>query len=67
MFPDPKRITITMSDFDSRVTLLVEDVKRAASRPLAQLGLRLLFPVWFGMMAFVVRALVSKLESVYTY
>ena len=67
MFSDPKRITITMSDFDSRVTLLVEDVKRAASRPLAQLGLRLLFPVWFGMMAFVVRALVSKLESVYTY
>ena len=56
-----------MSDFDSRVTLLVEDVKRAASRPLAQLGLRLLFPVWFGMMAFVVRALVAKLESVYTY
>ena len=58
---------IIMSDFDSRVTLLVEDVKRAASRPLAQLGLRLLFPVWFGMMAFVVRALVAKLESVYTY
>ena len=56
-----------MSDFDSSVTLLVEDVKRAASRPLAQLGLRLLFPIWFGMMAFVVRALVSKLERVYTY
>ena len=56
-----------MSDFDSSVILLVEDVKRAAWRPLPQLGLRLMFPVWFGMMAFVVRALVSKLESVYTY
>ena len=65
MFPDQRKDI--MSDFDSRVTLLVEDVKRAASRPLAQLGLRLLFPVWFGMMAFVVRALVAKLESVYTY
>ena len=65
MFPDKRKDIMT--DFDSRVTLLVEDVKRAASRPLAQLGLRLLFPVWFGMMAFVVRALVAKLESVYTY
>ena len=56
-----------MTDFDRNVSELVNDVNYSAKNPVLKLGIRFLFPIWFGMMAYIVWALVGKLESVSDY
>ena len=56
-----------MTDFDRNVSELVNDVNYSAKNPVLKLGIRFLFPIWFGMMAYIVWALVGKLESISDY
>ena len=48
-----------MTDFDRNVSELVNDVNYSAKNPVLKLGIRFLFPIWFGMMAYIVWALVG--------
>ena len=51
-----------MSEFDQNMSDLVKDLH--TENLLVKVSLRILFPVWFGMMFYIIWALVGKLESV---
>ena len=51
-----------MSEFDQNMSDLVKDLN--TENLLVKVSLRILFPVWFGMMFYIIWALVGKLESV---
>ena len=56
-----------MADFDTNVSDLVNDVNYSAKNPVLKLVIRFLFPIWFGMMGYILWALVGKLESISDY
>ena len=53
-----------MSEFDQSVSALVKDLNISTENPLLKIVMRVLFPVWFCMMGYLMWALVKKLESV---